>query len=172
MLQFIRKKYQKYRVKQNVNRAIQSGLKVGSGFICGGRVEFGSEPYLIEIGSHVQLSGHVLFITHDGGTWVFRDRIGHLKNITKYGPIRIYDNCFIGNRAIIMPGVKIGPSSVVGAGSVVTKNVPKETIAVGNPAKPIMTYGQYIDKCTQINQKVDPQNKKEILLHMFKNHFA
>lgn len=48
-------------------------------------------------------------------------------------------NCFIGANAILMPGVKIGDSSVVAAGAVVTKDVPANTIVAGNPAVPIKT---------------------------------
>lgn len=44
-------------------------------------------------------------------------------------------NCLIGARSIILPGVTIGDSSVVAAGSVVTKNVPPNTMVAGNPAK-------------------------------------
>ena len=47
----------------------------------------------------------------------------------------IEDNVFIGARSIIMKGVHIGNGSVVGAGSVVTKDVPANVIVAGNPAK-------------------------------------
>jgi acetyltransferase-like isoleucine patch superfamily enzyme len=52
-------------------------------------------------------------------------------------PIRIEDGAWIGAGAIILPGVTIGHRSVVGAGSVVTKDVPAGTVVAGNPAKPI-----------------------------------
>ena len=48
-------------------------------------------------------------------------------------------NCVIGVRSIILPGVTIGDSSIVGAGSVVTKDVPAHCIVAGNPAKVIRT---------------------------------
>lgn len=44
-------------------------------------------------------------------------------------------NCIIGTRSIIMPGVKVGDSSIVAAGSIVTKDVPSNCIVAGNPAK-------------------------------------
>lgn len=56
----------------------------------------------------------------------------------EYGkPIRIGRDCWIGGAAIIQPGVTIGDRCVVGSGAVVTKDVPDDTIVVGNPAKPL-----------------------------------
>ncbi|KAF7188823.1 Maltose O-acetyltransferase [Pseudocercospora fuligena] len=51
--------------------------------------------------------------------------------------IHIEEDCWIGGQAIILPGITIGKGSVVGAGSVVTKNVPPYTVVAGNPAKKI-----------------------------------
>lgn len=48
-------------------------------------------------------------------------------------------DCVIGVNSIIMPGVKIGNEVVIGSGSVVTKDIPNNCIAVGNPAKVIKT---------------------------------
>lgn len=48
-------------------------------------------------------------------------------------PVHIGDNCWIGAGAIILPGVSIGRDSVIGAGSVVTKDIPENVVAVGNP---------------------------------------
>jgi acetyltransferase-like isoleucine patch superfamily enzyme len=66
--------------------------------------EFGSEPYLVSIGDHVTVSGEAMFVTHDGGVWVFRDSDPTVDFIR---PIVVEDNVFIGARAIILPGVVI-----------------------------------------------------------------
>lgn len=50
-------------------------------------------------------------------------------------PVHIGRNCWIGAGAVIMPGVSIGDHSVIGAGSVVTKDIPSDVIAVGNPCR-------------------------------------
>lgn len=52
-------------------------------------------------------------------------------------PIVIEDNVWLGGGAILLPGVRIGRNAVVGAGAVVTRNVPANMIVVGNPAKVI-----------------------------------
>jgi hypothetical protein len=110
----------------------------------GGLPEFGTEPYLISIGQHVAIAANVAFLTHDGGTHVFRDQERYRK-VIKYGRITVYDNCVIGYGTIILPGVTIGPNSVVGAGSVVTRSIPPGVLASGNPAKPVMTIQQYAE---------------------------
>ena len=55
-------------------------------------------------------------------------------------PVNIGEYCWIGEKAIIMPGVSIGDWSIVGAGSLVTRDIPAYSIAVGNPAKVIKHY--------------------------------
>jgi maltose O-acetyltransferase len=52
-------------------------------------------------------------------------------------PISIEDNVWIGGAAILLPGVSIGRNAVVGAGSVVTRDVPPNTVVAGNPARVI-----------------------------------
>jgi acetyltransferase-like isoleucine patch superfamily enzyme len=62
----------------------------------------------------------------------FKDRPARPK--LKTAPVKIADNVWIGMNAVILKGVSIGENSVVAAGSVVTKNVPPNTVAAGNPA--------------------------------------
>lgn len=52
-------------------------------------------------------------------------------------PIEVGDNVWIGGNVTVLPGVKIGNNSVIGAGSVVTKDIPANVVAVGNPCKPV-----------------------------------
>src|SRR4029450_3673127 len=106
---------------------------------------FGSEPYLVSIGKHVTISALVTFITHDGGTWVFRGQERY-RDVIKYGRIVIHDNCFIGFGSTLMAGLSIGPNSVVAAHSVVTKDVAPNTVAGGVPARTLMSTAEYAER--------------------------
>lgn len=120
------------------------GVSIGPDCRFSGRSDFGSEPFLISIGRHVALASGIRFITHDGGTWVFRHEERY-RRVIKFGWITICDNCVIGEGVIILPGVSIGPNSVIAAGSVVSRNIPPGVLASGNPAKPVMSLEQYAE---------------------------
>jgi len=132
--------------------------------------DFGSEPYLVSIGKHVTITSRVTFITHDGGTWVFRDQEGY-KNIIKYGRITIHDNCFIGKGSTIMPGVSIGPNSIVAACSLVTKDVPPDCVVGGVPARVLMSLEDYkaksLAKAPEYDREAYKRNKPEELLRLY-----
>jgi len=147
---------------------VRRGLKMGRDVRIVGRPDFGNEPYLITIGDHVTVSTHVEFVTHDGATWVFRDQPEYL-GLQRFGPIEIGDNCFIGTRSVILPGVRIGDNCVVGAGSVVTRSVPANTVVAGAPARTICTYDEYVQRtaprCRYFPPEVadDPDRLREAL---------
>jgi acetyltransferase-like isoleucine patch superfamily enzyme len=111
---------------------------------------FGTEPWLIEIGNDVTIGQGVQLITHDGTSRLFRKRLPEMNPFgNRFATIVIQDNCFIGNNAILLPGIEIGPDSAVGAGSIVTKSVPPQTIAAGNPARVLKTLDKYIENYRQ-----------------------
>jgi acetyltransferase-like isoleucine patch superfamily enzyme len=122
------------------------GCRIGEGCSFHG-CHLGSEPWLIEIGDHVVLARGVSCITHDGSSRVFRHLLPEASvHGNRYGTIRIHDNSFIGVNAIILPDIEIGPNSIVGAGSVVTRDVPPNTVVGGAPARHICSLEELIEK--------------------------
>lgn len=103
---------------------------------------FGTEPWCITIGDNVHITKEVLFITHDGGTLLFRNLIPDLE-IT--APIKVGNNVYIGVRSIILPGVTIGDNCIIAAGSIVTHNVPSNSVIGGVPAKKIKSIEEYLE---------------------------
>ncbi len=76
-------------------------------------------------------------------------------------PVHIGKNCWIGAGAIIMPGITIGDNVVVGAGSVVTKDLPSNVVAVGNPCKILRPVGQKDIETFFKDRKIDWECMKE-----------
>ena len=89
----------------------------------------------IVIEDYVMLgSGSCVFDT-DFHSLDFEYRIAKIDNHMKTAPVKICRGAFIGARSLILKGVTIGEKSIIGAGSVVTKDVPSGEIWAGNPAK-------------------------------------
>lgn len=90
-------------------------------------VIFGPNVYVTSGGHHFNIAPHLSIRE--------QDKIG-LKSLP-HRPVIIEDDCWIGVNSVILPGVKIGKGSVIGASSVVTKDVPPYSVCVGVPAKVI-----------------------------------
>lgn len=90
----------------------------------------------IKIGNHVKIGGGTCIYTTDFHSLdpEIRASKEDMKH-RKCAPVIIKDSVFIGAKCIILKGVTIGENSIVGAGSVVTKNIPPNQIWAGNPAK-------------------------------------
>jgi acyl-CoA synthetase (AMP-forming)/AMP-acid ligase II/acetyltransferase-like isoleucine patch superfamily enzyme/acyl carrier protein len=91
-------------------------------------------PRLVVIGNNVSIGMRATIIAH------LRDSTTHARAVGE-PTVRIEDNVYIGPGVIILPHVTIGRGSVVSAGSVVSKSIPRGTLARGNPAEPIANCG-------------------------------
>ena len=165
-------KYLKAKAKGTLKCAVDDGMKVGKNVTVMSGVNFGSEPYLITLGDKVRISSDVIFVTHDGGTWAFRNKYEEYKDVSKFGKIEVGEETFIGCKSVIMPGVKIGKNCVIGAGSIVTKDVPDETVVCGVPAKKVCTILEYAQRCKeQMPEAFKTEkyngNKKEYIMKIF-----
>ena len=137
----------KYRIMQTRD-PIGWARKIGVNFPEGGihlygRTNWSTEPWIITLGNNVHITDGVRFLTHDGGTLLFRDRVPDLE-ITK--PIVLGDNVYVGNNVIFLPGVTVGSNVVIGAGAVVSRDIPDNSVAVGVPARVIKTADEYFEK--------------------------
>lgn len=70
-------------------------------------------------------------------------------------PVRIGCNCWLGAGVIVMPGVTIGDNVVIGAGSIVTKDIPSNVVAVGNPCRVLRQVGEHDKQYYYKNRKID-----------------
>lgn len=91
----------------------------------------------IHIGNNVRIGGNTVFYDTDFHSLNVSERIANPenKNNIRTAPILIHDNVFIGAHSTILKGVEIGENSIVGAGSLVSSNIPPNQIWAGNPAK-------------------------------------
>jgi acetyltransferase-like isoleucine patch superfamily enzyme len=105
-----------------------------------GRIEIGNHTFInygssiaarasVKIGHYCHL-GHYTFVMDNDQ----HDIIRHTE-VPQSGPVIIEDHVWIGSKAIILPGVRIGTRAVIGAGSIVTKDIPPRCVAAGNPAR-------------------------------------
>jgi len=113
-----------------------SVLSIGNHFAMTGGSICAAER--IVIGNHVAIGANTTIVDTDFHPLDFASRLQNSSGGTT-APVHIEDHVFIGMNCLILKGVVIGSRSVIGAGSVVTKSIPPDVIAAGNPARIIRT---------------------------------
>lgn len=108
--------------------------------------------------THIYVGDHTMF-----GPNVVLATAGHpinaelrSKGLQYNMPIRIGRNCWLGAGVIVMPGVTIGDNVVIGAGSIVTKDIPSDVVAVGNPCKVLRPVSERDRQYYFKDRKIDP----------------
>ena len=109
-----------------------------------------TNPWLLTIGDHVRITEGVKVLTHDYSWSVLKccsdEAVAPGAVLGAQSPVTIGSNVFIGMNAVITRGVTIGDNVVIGAGSIVTHDCPSGGVYGGNPAKRIMSIGEYFQK--------------------------
>ena len=130
-------------------------------------VDFGSEPYLITLGNYVRVTNGVRFFTHEGGIYVIRHLFDGYEKADEFGKICVGNNVHIGSNALIMPGVTIGSNCIIGAGAIVTHDIPDNVVVAGIPAKIICSIDKFYKKHAKsmiMTKGLEEKDKKKILL--------
>nr|WP_317043564.1 DapH/DapD/GlmU-related protein [Flavobacterium phragmitis] len=120
---------------------IEEGVYISTGI---DKVSIGHHTHINEnvfiqaakIGNYVLIAPNVCLLSNSHVT----SRIDipmMLQGMTSNDPVIVEDDVWIGRNVVVMPGCKIGTGSIIGAGAIVTKNIPPFSIAVGVPAKVI-----------------------------------
>jgi acetyltransferase-like isoleucine patch superfamily enzyme len=133
--------------KAYINYLRRKGVIIGSGCIIRDvlsiRIDV-SHPSLVTIGDNVDMNKGFELLTHDWGSHVFvrkyHDFIPHHKRV------KIGNNVYFGTKCVVLAGVEIGDNCVVGACSLVNKNIPANSVAAGVPARVICSIDEYYEK--------------------------
>jgi maltose O-acetyltransferase len=121
-----------------VDELVYRGLVVGPGVTITRNVFLDpAHCHLIEIGEGATLAPDVIVLAHDAST---KAHIGY----SRIARVRIGARAFIGARSIVLPGVTIGDDAIVGAGSVVSRDIAPGMVAVGSPAREVMSTEDYV----------------------------
>lgn len=123
----------------------KKGIKIGSGSVVFVpkvvQIDI-TRPELLEIGNHVFIHKGNIILTHDWASWCFVEKYNEF--IPAHNKVKIGNNVWFGENVTIMPGVTIGDNVIIGIGSIVTKSIPSNSVAVGIPAKVICTFKSII----------------------------
>lgn len=123
------------------------GIKIGKncwwGRIDTIEVDF-SRPSLVEIGDNVRINFGFTLMTHDASNMVMRQVYNDF--VSSSGHVKIGNNVYFGRWCTVLKGVTIGDNCIIGYGSVVTKDIPANSVAIGRPAKVICTLDEYYEK--------------------------
>ena len=103
-----------------------------------------SRPCLVTIGNDVDINTHFTIMTHDFGNFVFRNLFSDYVNSS--GAVSIGNNIYFGTQVTILKSVSIGDNCIIGAGSIVTKDIPANSVAAGCPCRVICTIEEYYQK--------------------------
>lgn len=106
----------------------------------------------IYVGDHTQLGPNVVLTTAGHPINPELREQAYQYNV----PIHIGRNCWLGAGVIVLPGVTIGDNTVIGAGSVVTKDIPSGVVAVGNPCRVLREIGAHDREYYFKNHKIQP----------------
>lgn len=123
------------------------GIQIGNGCVVRhqrtARIDV-SRPTLVTIGDNVDMNMNFQILTHDWASLVFRSKYHDFVNSSAH--VTIGSNIYFGTNVTILKGVTIGDNCVIGAGSLVTHDIPANSVATGIPCKVVCSLETYYSK--------------------------
>lgn len=128
------------RRRRRWNRLRAMGMRIGNDVLLPDSTWVDtSHCFLISIGDHCGFGDGCLLLAHDA-------QMDEYLDAARIGRVVIHESSHIGARTVVLPGVEIGPRTIVGAGSVVTKSLPPNSVCAGNPARVICSLDEYLSR--------------------------
>lgn len=107
-----------------------------------------TRPSLISIGNNVDMNRYFQILTHDWSSSVFRNKYHDFLNSS--GKVTIGNNIYFGTNVTVLKGVTIGDNCIIGAHSLVTHDIPSDSVAAGIPCRVICSLDEYFSKRKKI----------------------
>jgi maltose O-acetyltransferase len=133
-------RFESTRLERRWEKLRKMGMRIGEGVLLPASTWIdNSHCFLISIGDWCGFGEECFILAHDAQMDEFLDA-------ARIGRVIIHESCHIGARTVILPGVEIGPRTIVGAGSVISKSLPADCVCAGSPAKVICSLQEYLAK--------------------------
>ena len=134
----IRAHFDKKRLERRWTKLRAMGMHLGQGVNLPASTWIDtSHCFLISIGDWCGFGEQCLILAHDAQMDEFLDA-------AMFAKVTIHESCHFGSRTVILPGVEVGPRTIVGSNSVVSKSLPPDTVCAGVPAKVISSLDDYL----------------------------
>ena len=136
----LRARTREMRVRRRWERLRELGMQIGEDVWLPGSTWIDPDYcFLISIGDHCGFGEECMILAHDAQMDEFLDA-------ARVGRVIIHPSCHIGARSVILPGVEIGPRTIVGAHSVVSKSLPPDSVCTGAPARVLCSLDDYLER--------------------------
>ncbi|MDX1600398.1 MAG: acyltransferase [Anaerolineales bacterium] len=136
----VKSRLERARVERRWRRLQALGMHIGEGVNLPESTQVDtSHCFLISIGDWCGFGRDCLILAHDGQMDEFLDA-------GRIGRVVIHPHSHIGARCIVLPNVEVGPRTIVGAGSVISRSLPADTVCAGSPARVLGSLEEYLEK--------------------------
>lgn len=135
-----RSRFDRFRLKRRLENLRAAGMHIGQGVNMPASTWIdASHAHLISIGDWCGFGEQCLILAHDAQVAEFLD-------VRLIDRVVLHESSHFGSRTVILPGVEVGPRTLIGANSVVSRSLPPDTVCAGTPARVLCTLDEYLAK--------------------------